>query len=332
MQPQLTRAALAKALKEFDRDWRELKEWQGWEENKAHKYAIKDKGRLYPVKQIASLASGVPVKQFSGGRHSGHANGLIEAHGFRVVPLRGANPDWARDELIIALDVYLRHRPNPPGKTSKEIIALSETLNRLGDRLFPPSERSDTFRNPNGVYMMLMNFRRLDPQYTAGGKKGLEAGAQAEEDVWNEFADNPARCRAAAQAILASIDDPEGGVAPTDEDVDEGIEDAPEGRLLTRKHLARERNRKLVDAKKKAALKKHGKLECEVCSFDFAASYGARGDGFIECHHTKPVSTLAAGHRTHINDLALVCANCHRVIHRGKPWLGVEELRKLIGA
>jgi len=101
-------------------------------------------------------------------------------------------------------------------------------------------------------------------------------------------------------------------------------------RLLTRKHLARERNRKLVIAKRKQALKKMGNLKCEVCEFDFSATYGSRGAGFIECHHTKPVATLTEGNRTHINDLALVCANCHRMIHRAKPWLAIEELKSLL--
>ena len=102
-----------------------------------------------------------------------------------------------------------------------------------------------------------------------------------------------------------------------------------EGRLLTRKHLARERNRKLVETKRKQVLKKLGKLECEVCGFNFGITYGIRGEGFIECHHTKPVATLSEGHKTHINDLALVCANCHRMIHRKKLWLTVEEMRAI---
>jgi 5-methylcytosine-specific restriction protein A len=70
-------------------------------------------------------------------------------------------------------------------------------------------------------------------------------------------------------------------------------------------------------------------LACEACGFDFAAHYGDRGRGFIECHHTMPIATLAEGHKTHINHLALVCANCHRIIHREKPWLAVEEVRAL---
>jgi len=241
-----------------------------------------------------------------------------------------SNPDWTRDELIVALNVYLRHRPNPPGKSSREIIALSMALNKLGEKLFPPDERAATFRNENGVYMKLMNFRRLDPRYTAEGKTGLSRGAKAEESVWSEFADDAPRCQRVADAIMASLDDVEVGTAWLDPGIDEGLQEAPEGRLLTRKHFVRERNRALVESKRKQALKKDGKLTCEVCSFDFVFHYGSRGDGVMECHHTKPVAMLSEGQKTHVNDLALVCANCHRIIHRSKPWLSVPELKALM--
>jgi hypothetical protein len=48
-------------------------------------------------------------------------------------------------------------------------------------------------------------------------------------------------------------------------------------------------------------------------------------------NHTKPVATLAEGHKTHIDDLTLVCANCHRVIHRSKPWLSIAEPKGVDG-
>jgi hypothetical protein len=31
-----------------------------------------------------------------------------------------SNPDWTRDELIVALSFYLHHRPNSPGKDSQD--------------------------------------------------------------------------------------------------------------------------------------------------------------------------------------------------------------------
>jgi len=71
-------------------------------------------------------------------------------------------------------------------------------------------------------------------------------------------------------------------------------------------------------------------LACEACEFDFATFYGKRGYGFLECHHTKPVASLLEGHKTHINDLSLVCANCYRMIHRKKPWLSIDELKAIL--
>jgi 5-methylcytosine-specific restriction enzyme A len=230
--------------------------------------------------------------------------------------------------LIVALDTYLKRRTHLPAKGSKEIVDLSRTLNRLGEKLFRPEERAETFRNENGVYMKLMNFRRLDPDYTTNGRTGLPAGAKAEEDVWAQFAGEPQKCRQVAEAIIASLDDPEVDAAWLEADTSQDLQEAPEGRLLTRKHLVRERNRKLVEAKRKQALKRHGRLACEVCKFDFSVRYGQRGKGFIECHHTRPVAGLASGQKTHVDELALVCANCHRMIHRRKPWLSVAELRE----
>jgi 5-methylcytosine-specific restriction protein A len=244
-----------------------------------------------------------------------------------------SNPDWTRDELILALNLYLQHREHPPGKNSEEIRDLSRKLHRLGEVLFPREVRAATFRNENGVYMKLMNFRRLDPQFfAASGGTGLSRGAKADEDVWAEFANDEARCRRTADAIVASLDSPDECMAWQDTQSGEDFEEAEEGRLLTRRHLSRERNRKLVEKKRKQAMRKHGRLACEACGFDFASRYGVRGQGFMECHHLKPIATLGEGEKTRLADLALLCSNCHRIIHRSKPWLSVGDLKRLMVA
>ena len=104
-------------------------------------------------------------------------------------------------------------------------------------------------------------------------------------------------------------------------------EDLEEGKLRTRFHKVRERNTKTVKKKKEDFLKKNGRLYCEVCGFDFVKEYGSRGDGFIECHHTKFLSDYDEPTKTSIADLVLLCSNCHRMIHRKKPWLSVNELK-----
>lgn len=59
------------------------------------------------------------------------------------------NPVWSRDELILALDLYLKHRLSPPAKDSAEVNELSEFLNRLGNAL--SREESATYRNSVSV-------------------------------------------------------------------------------------------------------------------------------------------------------------------------------------
>jgi 5-methylcytosine-specific restriction protein A len=112
---------------------------------------------------------------------------------------------------------------------------------------------------------------------------------------------------------------------------DEEFAEAEEGRILTRVYRSRERSRKLIEMKKASVLKANGSLKCEACSFDFAETYGERGKGFIEAHHIKPVHTLAVGDKTRLEDLVLLCSNCHRIIHARQPWLTIEDLRNLVG-
>jgi 5-methylcytosine-specific restriction protein A len=230
------------------------------------------------------------------------------------------NPDWSRDELIVALDFYLRHRPGIPGKTSDEIRDLSASLRQINASL--GIQGNETFRNANGVYMKLMNFRRFDPDYKGDG---LTGGSREEEVVWDLYANKPAELRHVAKSIRSFSST--GETAETGTEIASEIEEAEEGRVLTRVHAVRERNATLVLKKKNAFKAEHSRLYCEVCGFDFEQRYGVHGDGFIECHHTVPVSELKTGDRTKIGDLVLVFSYCHRMLHRKRPWLSVDELR-----
>jgi hypothetical protein len=101
-----------------------------------------------------------------------------------------------------------------------------------------------------------------------------------------------------------------------------------EGRRRLRTHWRRERRPKLIRAKKDVALHKFGNLSCEVCAFVFTSRYGDHGSGFVECHHRQPLSKITdEGKKVTLDDLALVCANCHRMLHR-KDWPAIEELRR----
>ena len=234
------------------------------------------------------------------------------------------NPPWSRDELIVTLQFYLTHTPSIPRSSSSKIVELSEVLNLLQEK--SGGTVSDKFRNPNGVYMKLMNLRRLDPDYQG---KGLERGSKEELSVWNRYASNRAELHRVSEAIrsLAISDQP---LPQTEQWLSDGQE-AEEGKLLTRLHLTRERDVSLVRLKKQRALRHHKSLSCEGCNFDFEAFYGVRGRGFIECHHTKPLSELSPhGETIKQSDLSLLCSNCHRMVHKSRPWLSVSQLQCLV--
>lgn len=229
------------------------------------------------------------------------------------------NQKWKRDELILSLDLYFRVSPIHTSAKHPEIVALSKLLRSLP--IHTPDEQQQDFRNPNGVYMKLCNFLRFDPSYHG---KGLTAGSKLDEDIWNEFSDNKAQLERIAlaiknNAVLLSPCPPE-----------ENEEEFAEGSVLTRTHRIRERNPSITKRKKTQVLAQTGKLECTICGFNFAIVYGHIGNGFAECHHNKPVSELIPGEKTKLSDLSIICANCHRMIHRAKPWLSPGELRSKI--
>ena len=116
---------------------------------------------------------------------------------------KGRNPAWSRDELILALDLYLRFRAAPLGKDSDEVLELSAFLGQLGS--VRGQTDAETFRNANGVYMKMMNFRRFDPEYTVEGKVGLTRGNKEEEIVWNDFASDPLGLAAAVAGIKSGV-------------------------------------------------------------------------------------------------------------------------------
>ena len=103
----------------------------------------------------------------------------------------------------------------------------------------------------------------------------------------------------------------------------------PEGRIREEKHKVHERNTKQIRKAKIEYVTKNGAV-CQVCGFNFKEVYGNIGSDYIEAHHTIPVSEMKDGDKTKVKDMAFVCANCHRMLHRRRPWLEMKDLDKLV--
>ncbi len=110
-------------------------------------------------------------------------------------------------------------------------------------------------------------------------------------------------------------DDPEGALPS-----DTWPKTATEGELRQRLiwHRSRERSLRWAKLRQARALHPEGRLVCQVpgCAFDFEAMYGEIGRGFGEVHHLLPLSEPIHARETRLQDLVVVCANCHRMIHR----------------
>ena len=99
-----------------------------------------------------------------------------------------------------------------------------------------------------------------------------------------------------------------------------------EGRRRLREQQSFSRNPKLVrDAKE------HYEYTCQGCGFHFGEFYGKIGEGYIECHHLTPLSKQKGEFTSNLHDVSVLCANCHRVIHRQDPPLEPSTLRKITG-
>jgi predicted HNH restriction endonuclease len=81
---------------------------------------------------------------------------------------------------------------------------------------------------------------------------------------------------------------------------------------------------------RRQAIAKYGQ-RCYCCNFSFDESYGQWGSGYIEVHHKIPLSQSTTERAVSVEDVAVVCANCHRVLHHnGSTPIPVDDLRDFI--
>jgi len=105
---------------------------------------------------------------------------------------------------------------------------------------------------------------------------------------------------------------------------DEGEYQWEDLRLL-RMHKRIERNKKLVSNVKKCL-----GWTCQACTVNLEEVYGSIAKGYIEAHHLVPLSQLK-GKLVRLDpkrDFAVLCPNCHRMIHRSDYVTDVEGFRR----
>lgn len=118
--------------------------------------------------------------------------------------------------------------------------------------------------------------------------------------------------------VLASINS---GAYKGQEAIDKAVEDsmpmALEGGKKLTLHMQIERDRGIRDAKIRAFMEEQGAIFCEVCRIRFTEQYPFLEADLIEVHHIVPLHTLSNKTEVRLNDLILLCPNCHTVVHQG---------------
>ncbi|WP_327144696.1 HNH endonuclease [Nocardia sp. NBC_01327] len=236
------------------------------------------------------------------------------------------SPAWVRDELILACDLVAQNGWRELRQGDPRVRDLSELLRSLP--LHSSTVRTETFRSSDSVSRKTTDIATHHPGYT--GKK--TRGGALDVVVLDDFLTEPAEMHQLAQTIrdAARLGHFDTDVAAEVELLDDD-EPAREGRLMVAVHRRRERDAKLRNKKVAEFLRANDRIFCEICEFDFELVYGVHGKGYIECHHVVPLH-VSGETKTRTEDLVLLCANCHRMIHRQSRWLQPAELRDLVKA
>ncbi len=191
----------------------------------------------------------------------------------------------------------------------------NEEKKKIGDTANFVMARFDRILNPEVDEILELSNLQIGPLKSVNWNtpaSGIEIkeGAAALERLWSELLH-----------LYRPVEDTSGELGAIEGEL----------RISLSRHRAREawlRQKKIEQAKKLS----NGTLPCEICHFDFLSTYGTLGQDYAQVHHIKPLSDLTKPSQTVLSDLAVVCANCHVMIHRGGVTRSLEDVKQTVKA
>lgn len=231
--------------------------------------------------------------------------------------------DWTYDELVLAADLVSRNGWTGVRANSPQALDLSALL-RNG-QLHQGVDLPPDFRTPASIQRKTYDLATADATYPGRPTRGGKLAGPVLQEFHDDLDAMQAKAAAIREVLLA------GEILPHAPDTHPDDETAAhEGGILEYLARRRERDKGLRNKKLAAVLAAGGSIACESCGFDFGAVYGERGTGYIEVHHVLPLHASGPV-KTTPDDLALLCANCHRMCHRG-TWITPAEVADLVAA
>lgn len=149
---------------------------------------------------------------------------------------------WEKEEMILALDFYITHRPKLPDQNSEELKFLLINIHKI-QKSFGHEEKD--YRTIDSLYLRSSNYLSVDPTDT---RLGMSGGQTKCQPIWDEFSHNWDHLHKLSEQIKNFTSD---NLDVNYDLVFDDVAIAKEGKLVTYKHLKRERNAKIVKEKKK---------------------------------------------------------------------------------
>ena len=231
------------------------------------------------------------------------------------------NPDWNREELILALDLYFRMDYGQMHGRNPEIIKLSNDLRNLNIHSNIPNK--DSFRSVNSVALKLANLKKSDQNFKG---KGMRDGGKLEKEIWNEF--HRHRDKLKKEAILIRH-----LYLKQENEYESRVNDPKvvySSEFLFNFHKNRESDPLVNKVKKEMILINTKSLKCEVCGFDSLTYYGELGKDLIEIHFNKELKNEPGLETSLMEDFIIVCSNCHKVLDKYFGIVNANELKDII--
>lgn len=101
-----------------------------------------------------------------------------------------AGKRWTKEELVLALNLYLKLPFGKMHRSTSEVIDLAAMLGRT----------------PSSIAMRLSNFASVDPYHQNRGVAGLPGGRKQVEPIWNEFVKDREAFLFESERLLAGIE------------------------------------------------------------------------------------------------------------------------------
>lgn len=340
----VSKERIAEALQEFDSNHRGQREWQQWEKNLNHRYVIEVAGQRYPAKKIVSLATGIPVANFVGGRPT---NSYLEKRGFTIVELEHGESKPPLQFVPNAVYDRKTEINGPFGGSLQSGIAASATHPAIflftGDS---GQQYGYADHWEEGAYLYTGEGQR-GPMTLTRGNRAIANHAEEGRALYlfmslgkgngnvylGEFScadvltrtqpDIEGKDREALVFRLVPVSIPAGTIEAEANDEPDLPSDLATARLAalaacktSSGELGQLAPRKVYQRSRKVAhyvlLRANGK--CESC--DQPAPFTKKdGTPYLEPHH---VNRLSDGGLDHPRYVGAVCPTCHREIHSGE--------------